>query len=94
MGLTAFTMVATPFLAAVGFVITRGFGQLPVPLWRWDSARVLRSWLISVIAAGLIFFVVIAGVEMALGSSAVAMPFVVAAIHLLASTRAHCLLPK
>lgn len=91
----AFYTFAALFIVCtlVGFLLTRGFGQLPAPLGQWNNERPERSWFVTIVFALLILVVGTAMVMDATNSMSIGNPAGLVAIYLLASTRAALLVP-
>lgn len=93
MGLMMSALILTPILAAIGWIVTRGFGKLPISLFHWDCHRPGRSWTITAIFVALTFIGV--GIFVAsITSSDLVGPAAVITVYLMAATRAALLAPS
>jgi hypothetical protein len=91
-GIASFMTILIPILAAIGFVFTRSFGELPVRLDRWDRERPLRSWIVTLVfGAAMIGGLAIA--SLSIFSADLTTPSSVVILYLLAATRAAMLAP-
>lgn len=93
-GITIIAMILVPALFFAGWGVTLTFGGLPAPLGRWDRARPIRSWLVTLIAMLLglaVAWLTISGLPSACN---VAAPAGVIALYLIASARAAIISPR
>lgn len=92
-GLTFALMIVSPILLLLGFLLTRGFGALPVKLSEWDRSRPGRSWIISIVFLTLALLnVTVLGAS--IFSSDIILPAGVLTTYLLLATRAALLAPE
>lgn len=92
-GVMTTLVTLTPLLAIIGLLISLGFGKLPIPLMQWDSARPVRSWLVTLVF-GILILIDLFLVVSSLPSADVIGPGGVLTLYLLAATRAALLAPK
>lgn len=92
-GMLIFGFMSLIVLSIVGLIISRFFGELPVPLMVWDASRPLRSWIWTVLAGvGVTGFAVLIA-DVALTAQFLAMPSFLIAIYVVLATRAALLAP-
>jgi uncharacterized membrane protein len=88
------TLVIAPILLSIGSVLTLMFGKLPVALGQWDSARPIRSWVVTIVFALLMMLAAAAGIVSLPTETSAWSVSVVFAVYLLAATRAALLAPR
>ena len=76
------------FCIVIGTLVTLAFGDLPVPLDRWDVERPMFSWVVSVAATLFMAALLIGSVSNAPTASFAAVPAYIIAIYLVAAARA------
>lgn len=93
-GLTALFLLLLIVSIASGGVMALGFGSLPSELNQWDRQRPLWSWAVSLSLLPVFVIVCMITVQSGVESAFLSVPSGIAALYLIAATRAALISPR